>query len=1083
MRNLKKILALALVFAMAFTFTASAADFTDAAEIGAKYVDDVNMLVELGVIAGYPDGSFGPQKNITRAEFAKMAYTIKYGSDTDGNLFAAQKSNFWDVEGNANVAWAKGYINYCANQNIVSGVGGGKFNPSGNITVAEATKMLLVILGCDPAKEGFTGANWVANVTAKAIDLGIYNGWTGDPSILATRELVAKLMRNTIFSSVYTYSAITGSGSQMDALGQNYNQTLGEQTMGLRAVTGIVVANERYELVTDEFGDALEGTMPNHRDDESVVYYTRKNSNGTTTGDYVVLDRVLDDDMLGAKVNVYFTADIIKNSNGDFLRYEDLKVLGNVLVHSDTVAYTVPAIATKVMPDASSNSGSTIRPYIAFEVDGVEKQVVASKDMPKVAKKVNAQTSTDTIEYDLDGNGTATTETIADAMKAEFAPYAYVVNGDVDDDGDLNYVGTYNGTDVNLFWNDFGAATLSQYRFISVDGGNTYSYIIKTVSGNTTANAAIGSVTAYNAERGTIKISGISALDLEDVVLVDEVAVDDYVAYYRANGKIYVEKLETVTAGVEDFTEDNGVVLNGGIYYVLDNNANSISGNVYTNYYYGNPSAMNATTKYLTFGNLIYEIKADDEVSVENSNYAVILNSYYDEQEQVARVKLGFADNTAASYTVGKLSTPVSSDLSDTKNDQATLFANNQKFGLVVQYKILDNGTVDLSAQNFNGYNDIASNETLTSNKDTKTYTDKFASGTKVVSEMAFKTNTQSGVANKYALNDSTIVFALYGNPDKDGDGHVAVDVCARCGKVEGDAGHGTGSGQHTYKKVAAGTAVSHKAYKLNDLKNLTVNAINGLTIANEAHHWSGTGDAYASYIVNTRSTNNNAIVAAAVTVGSSLSMGAAQYETTDNYAYVVSATQKYNSATDLYYLEMTLINDKEIFTAKTVDDVQTLSSQSFIDGTTLGKRRDLDNQIVVYDVDADGNIIMLDNAADSETTPLAINVGVGTVDNTTKGFYAVNIVSEKNGIVSFFDADSATYNVKQDTPEAIKYHEDGYTIIAIGEDSYEGTYLTKVSATEEALDADVVGANAVIQLDEGKIVRIYSFADGYFPG
>ena len=44
MRNLKKILALALVFAMAFTFVASAADFTDAASISENYVDDVNML-------------------------------------------------------------------------------------------------------------------------------------------------------------------------------------------------------------------------------------------------------------------------------------------------------------------------------------------------------------------------------------------------------------------------------------------------------------------------------------------------------------------------------------------------------------------------------------------------------------------------------------------------------------------------------------------------------------------------------------------------------------------------------------------------------------------------------------------------------------------------------------------------------------------------------------------------------------------------------------------------------------------------------------------------------------------------------
>ena len=237
MRNLKKVLALALVFAMALTFTAGAAsDFTDKAEISSNYVDDVNMLVELGVVAGYPDGSYKPKANITRAEFAKMAYTLKYGSDTDGNLFANQKSIFTDVEGNANVAWAKGYINYCANQGIVSGIGNNKYGPQDNITVAQATKMILVILGCDAAKEGFIGANWQANVVAKAIDLGVFDGWTGDPTSLATRELVAKLMKNAVFAPVYEYSAITGAGSQKNALGTEDNQTLGEKTMGLKDV-------------------------------------------------------------------------------------------------------------------------------------------------------------------------------------------------------------------------------------------------------------------------------------------------------------------------------------------------------------------------------------------------------------------------------------------------------------------------------------------------------------------------------------------------------------------------------------------------------------------------------------------------------------------------------------------------------------------------------------------------------------------------------------------------------------------------------------------------------------------------------
>ena len=81
MKNLKKVLALALVFALSLSLFASAAGFTDASDIHEDYVDDVNMLVELGILGGYPDGSMRPEGNISRAEFAKLAYVLKYGKD------------------------------------------------------------------------------------------------------------------------------------------------------------------------------------------------------------------------------------------------------------------------------------------------------------------------------------------------------------------------------------------------------------------------------------------------------------------------------------------------------------------------------------------------------------------------------------------------------------------------------------------------------------------------------------------------------------------------------------------------------------------------------------------------------------------------------------------------------------------------------------------------------------------------------------------------------------------------------------------------------------------------------------------
>ena len=52
----------------------SSKSFTDKGSISDWAKDSVNTAVSYGVINGYPDGSFGPDKNITRAEAATMLY-------------------------------------------------------------------------------------------------------------------------------------------------------------------------------------------------------------------------------------------------------------------------------------------------------------------------------------------------------------------------------------------------------------------------------------------------------------------------------------------------------------------------------------------------------------------------------------------------------------------------------------------------------------------------------------------------------------------------------------------------------------------------------------------------------------------------------------------------------------------------------------------------------------------------------------------------------------------------------------------------------------------------------------------------
>ena len=94
MKNLKKILALVLAFACAFTMFAGAA-FTDQADIKVKD-EVVDTLVELGVIEGFEDGSFQPNATVTRAQMAKMIYVLRTGN-SDASAYNDDKTSFTDI--------------------------------------------------------------------------------------------------------------------------------------------------------------------------------------------------------------------------------------------------------------------------------------------------------------------------------------------------------------------------------------------------------------------------------------------------------------------------------------------------------------------------------------------------------------------------------------------------------------------------------------------------------------------------------------------------------------------------------------------------------------------------------------------------------------------------------------------------------------------------------------------------------------------------------------------------------------------------------------------------------------------------
>ena len=193
----KKVLSLVLCVAVMLSVMVmgAGAAFSDQDKI--ENTEAVDACVALNIIGGYPDGSYKPEGNIKRSEITKMICVALNGGK-EPNVSTNSKPTFNDVRG-TNAAWAEGYIEACVAQGIVSGVGGGRFSPNGNVTGTQLAKMLLVCLGYDAGIEGFVGSAWETNVNVRAAQKGLYEGLESmDTAAALTRDSAAQMVWNAM---------------------------------------------------------------------------------------------------------------------------------------------------------------------------------------------------------------------------------------------------------------------------------------------------------------------------------------------------------------------------------------------------------------------------------------------------------------------------------------------------------------------------------------------------------------------------------------------------------------------------------------------------------------------------------------------------------------------------------------------------------------------------------------------------------------------------------------------------------------------------------------------------------------------
>lgn len=158
--------------------------------------DNIRHLVAIGAIDGYPDGTFRPDNNITRAEFTAIL-TKAFGLQPySGRVFV-------DTQGH----WAQEVISTAAQCGIVKGYADDTFGPDSYITREQMAVMMVNAAQFAPARselafaDSSSIAEWAKSALSTAVRQGIIKGYpdnTVRPQGNATRAEAVTVVVNSL---------------------------------------------------------------------------------------------------------------------------------------------------------------------------------------------------------------------------------------------------------------------------------------------------------------------------------------------------------------------------------------------------------------------------------------------------------------------------------------------------------------------------------------------------------------------------------------------------------------------------------------------------------------------------------------------------------------------------------------------------------------------------------------------------------------------------------------------------------------------------------------------------------------------
>ncbi len=694
---------------------AVATEFSDVSE-DASYFEAVRVLNSLGIILGYPDGTFLPNKAVTRAEFTTLLIRAMDMEELAKQSYVASQMPFTDCV-NEGISYAFPNILFAYNKGIIKGMDATTFAPENEVTYEQAVKMVVCAAGYGYVVDTEEGG-YPNGYIARAGQMELLDGVKGSMGVAATRWQIAQLLYNA-----FDCNLMEKISQDSNMYMVNENKTWLKEFLGMYSDSGMVTADNVTSISSSAVSPGVGQCLI--RLDKAGE--ERAFNLGSYTVSHLIGKNVsilYSYDEGSREYNIEYLGDLSNLTTSVVLDVEDIIDFDDIDIYNgDVVEYWKDADSDRARKDDFK-----IAPNVTLVLNGKSYNPTPSQFKSEMQSLVEGQ-----VEFVTDKNSDQVTKMF------------------------ITKVDTYVANTVTTDSRSGVVTVIDLYRNTSKDQKNSLAIDVEDTA---------KTINIYDKSGKPIEQSTISKYSTLSIVQSKNTAGRDLMNIYVSNA--------SVTGTVSEITTDGEVTINGTVYkvspyyetYAVGNDpSNKITLNTTATFYLDRNdkiTAMKKDSESYSYA-YVYALGSTTNSSLEDDSFVL---KYVDQSGKKEKIIIDYKveyDGTRLDPIDGMAhlqNSARATNFDKTSDDRRSVYSQVIKYSKNSSGKIATIATVSDLADEY--VTDRLSGTALTySQKDDGSY-----------EPLTYKYSNSSsgsfGNATKVLVNSSTIVFVVGNDRDED---------------------------------------------------------------------------------------------------------------------------------------------------------------------------------------------------------------------------------------------------------------------------------------------------------------------------